>query len=61
MGHCKVFCSICRTEMNWMTRYGREGTCCDKECHDEFEWRRTLAILGKPYYRDPRKDAPHDP
>lgn len=44
-----VFCPICRIEMDGMRGYGRTANCCDKECYDEWEWRKTLAILGKQY------------
>ena len=48
-GYQKVHCPICKGEMDGMKGYGRESHCCDKECHDEWEWRRTLAIMKKPY------------
>ncbi len=54
----QVFCSICKAEFDGMKHYGREGSCCSRECYDEWEWRRTLAIMGKAYYPDPRKDKP---
>jgi hypothetical protein len=46
----KVYCPICRGDMDGMLGYGREAKCCDKECYEEWEWRKTLAILGKAYY-----------
>lgn len=60
MTTCEVKCPICGQPMNWMTGYGRECRCCCKECHDEFEWRRTLAIVGKPYYRKPVPEGRDD-
>lgn len=60
-GVLKVRCSICGEVMDWMRRYGREGCQCSKRCNDEFEWRRTLAILDKHYYPDPRVHAPVSP
>jgi hypothetical protein len=44
-----LHCPICRSEFDWHRGYGREIRCCDKLCHDEAEWRRTLSILGEPY------------
>ena len=57
MSVCKVYCPICKWEMDWMRGYGRECRCCSKECHTEFEWRRTLAIMGKPYEPQPERVA----
>ena len=57
MGKCRLYCPVCRSEMDWHKGYGREIRCCGKECHDEAEWRRTLSIMGKEYYPDPRKDV----
>lgn len=56
--YMKVHCPICRREFDGMRAYGRESHCCSKECHDECEWRRTLAIMGKRYEPQPQnKDA----
>lgn len=51
--YLKVLCPICGNNMDWLKGYGREARCCSKMCHDEFEWRRTLAIMGKQY--EPQK------
>ena len=48
-GYMKTHCPICRGEMDGMKGYGREANCCDRECYEEWEWRRTLAIMHKPY------------
>lgn len=56
--YMKVHCPICKGEINGMTAYGRESRCCDKECHEEWEWRRAIAIMGKQYY--PRKGSRWD-
>lgn len=53
---CDVKCCVCGRAMDWMRRYGREGCSCSRACHQEFEWRRTLAILGKAYYPDPKAE-----
>lgn len=55
MTPCLTHCPICQGQFDWMYGYGRDNRCCCKECHDEFEWRRTLAILGKPYEPDPKR------
>jgi len=52
---CEIFCPICQKEMDWMNGYGKDLKCCGKKCSVEFEWRRTLAIMGKEYYPDPRQ------
>jgi len=43
-----VYCPICRGEFNGMMSYGRSN-CCSRICHEEWEWRRTVSILGKEY------------
>ena len=53
--YMKVYCPICKSEMDGMRHYGRDSHCCGKDCHEEWEWRNTLAILGKEYYPDPKK------
>jgi len=53
----KTCCPICMAEMEWMRGYGRDARCCGKECYREFEWRRTLAIMGKSYYPQPGSRA----
>lgn len=55
--YMKVHCPICKVEMNGMTAYGRESRCCGKVCHNEWEWRRALAIMGKDYYPKPDGDG----
>jgi hypothetical protein len=52
---CEVYCPICRSPFDWMHSYGAQRRCCGKECHEEFEWRRALAIMGKPYRPRPAK------
>lgn len=46
MDRCEVCCPICKSSMDWMRGYGRECRCCSKECHQEFERRRAVAIMG---------------
>lgn len=57
MTQCLVRCAICACDMDWHKSYGRDVSCCCKACYDEFEWRRTLSILDKPYRPDPRKEV----
>lgn len=47
--YMKVYCPICRCEFDGMKGYGRNANCCGMECYSEWEWRKTLAILDKPY------------
>lgn len=56
--HCQIRCAICGTEIDYHHAYGREVACCGKTCHDEFQWRRTLSIMGKPYRPDPKRFPP---
>lgn len=53
--YMKVHCPICQIEMDGMRAYGQESHTCCKECHNEWEWRRTLAICGSQYYPDPQR------
>lgn len=47
--YMKVYCPICKSEMDGMRAYGRESRCCGKVCHEEWEWRRALAVMGEQY------------
>jgi hypothetical protein len=53
--YMKVYCPICRLEMDGMKSYGRESHCCSMECNQEWEWRKTLAILHREYYPNPHR------
>ncbi len=55
MFRLELYCPVCRREFDWHRGYGRDIRCCGEICHTEAEWRRTLSILEKPYYPDPRK------
>ena len=44
----KIHCCICKAEIDGSRDYG-QSCCCDRECFNEMEWRRTLSIMGKPY------------
>jgi hypothetical protein len=55
--YMECYCPICRAEMDGMHGYGKEN-CCTLSCHEEWEWRRTLAILGKPYQSRAVLDRP---
>lgn len=54
----EVYCPICRQPMDGMRGHGREANCCGKECYLEWEWRKTLAIMGEPYKPQPEKQEP---
>lgn len=49
-----VFCMICRAELNYHRRYGREGCACSRDCYQQFELRRARTILGQ----DARQEEP---
>ena len=55
--YMKIHCAICCAEIDGMRCYS--GNCCDKECYQEYDWRKTLAIINKPYY--PRPNSRWDP
>jgi len=45
-----VICGVLHSQnFNNKGSYGKDKCCCSKECYEEWEWRKTLAILGKPY------------
>jgi hypothetical protein len=48
-----VRCTICgdrfQTDFSSQGGYGRDFSCCSKECWQEREWRKALSVLGKPY------------
>lgn len=47
----KIFCNACGKEMNEVYHkvIGRECKCCSMECVREYNWRRTLSIMGEEY------------
>jgi len=51
----EVYCRTCgkKFKTNFSMFYG--GEVCNKECFDELEWKKTLALMGKGYYQNPRK------
>lgn len=50
-----VYCQGCGKEFETtFSSYG--GKVCGRECHELVEWKKTLSILGKEYYPDPRKE-----
>lgn len=56
---CELLCCICGAKVNWTPR--GEGICvCGTECYREFDWRRTLAIMGKPYEPRPEEKEKSD-
>jgi hypothetical protein len=44
----KIICCICGLEFNSDFNYCG-GYVCSPECKDEYEWRKTLYIMGKEY------------
>jgi len=51
----KVFCNGCGKEFE--TTFGSYGGhVCSKKCFDIIERKRTLSILNKEYYPDPKED-----
>jgi hypothetical protein len=51
----KWFCQACGREMNAPLTGRWHNRTCSGRCFYEFEWRRTLSIMGKEYYPDPRE------
>lgn len=58
----KVFCRVCsaamETDFSTTPTQGTDGSCCSPGCVRELWWRRTLAIMGRPYR--PRDIPPPD-
>lgn len=54
-GNPFVLCCICSQPFTLKNQYGRDGCACSKECYREFDWRRTLSIMGKLYRIDPER------
>jgi len=46
----RVFCNICGDEVETDFR-NYDGRVCSLDCYKELEWRKTLSIMGKEYYR----------
>ncbi len=47
----KAFCRTCGKEM--LTDFKLyDGAVCDRNCHEELEWRKVLCMMGKEYYPD---------
>lgn len=44
----KVFCNTCGKEFK-TNFHMYEGRVCSTECYQEYQWRKTLSVLGKPY------------
>jgi hypothetical protein len=38
-----------------MRGYGRDFHCCSKECFEEFDWRRAIAITNRVYVKSWRQ------
>lgn len=55
----EVYCRACGVKiLTDFKLFG--GEVCDIKCHDEFEWRRTLSILGLEYKPRPAKNYSED-
>lgn len=57
--YMKVYCPICRIEMDGMRTYGESNT-CGRDCHREWGWRRALAICNESYRPDQTHIEFHD-
>jgi hypothetical protein len=53
-----VYCNVCGTKMSTeIAQLGKfDGRFCSMDCLREFEWRRTLSLMGKEYYPKPNKE-----
>ena len=50
----EVYCQGCGKKFKTnFQKFG--GRVCSMECSQELGWKRTLSILGKEYYPDPKK------
>ena len=45
-----MFCTVCGRKYDWHCGYSwRNSRACSRECHEEWNWRDVLSIMGKPY------------
>ena len=51
----QVHCNVCGKPFETQFRL-YDGRFCSQECCDEYNWRKTLSIMGKAYY--PRDSKP---
>jgi hypothetical protein len=46
----KLICCICGKDfLSDFRTYG--GSCCSSSCKEEYEWRKTLYIMGEDYHK----------
>ncbi|OGM09292.1 hypothetical protein A2Z67_05115 [Candidatus Woesebacteria bacterium RBG_13_36_22] len=48
----ELYCNVCGHKMlvEIPNQMGRNCKVCSSKCLDEFQWRETLSIMGKPYH-----------
>lgn len=51
----KWFCQICGQEQNKVIGPPWDARVCSQKCWREWEWRKTLSIMGSDYTPDPQK------
>ena len=51
------YCQICGIPFVPNNCFGYGGRVCGKECNEEYGWVKTLMILKKKYYMDPRRST----
>ena len=55
----EMFCCVCGTRFGWTPVIPFANyMVCSRECYKEFEWRRTLSLMNKPYEPDPNPAIP---
>ena len=51
------YCQVCGNPFVPNNCFGYGGKVCGRDCNEEYNWIKTLMILKKKYYMDPRKDG----
>lgn len=57
----RFFCQICGNPFKPARNFAFGGKVCSRDCHDEYQWVKTLMIMGNKYYIDPRKENSNEP
>lgn len=50
-----LHCQICGISFVPNRCFSFGGRVCDRDCQQEYEWVKTLMIMGKKYYPDPKR------
>ncbi len=51
----RLFCQICGNPFRPNRCFSFDGKVCSRDCNEEYQWVKTLMIIGSKYSLDPRK------